>query len=103
MLLPLRPRVDLGVMAMNGYTAFQKAPELQELHHQIVLCHIQDTHGRSLTCLKKCSRCILQSQLPLNLIQAKESLNNPSRFLKRFNFWYLNIRNMLTGKPCRIC
>ena len=41
--LPLRARVDLEVMAMNVYAAFSKAPALLKPHHQIVLCHIQDT------------------------------------------------------------
>ena len=30
-------------MAMKGYSAFPKAPALAEPHHQIILCHIQDT------------------------------------------------------------
>ena len=29
---------------MKGYSAFSKAPALLEPHHQIVQCHIQDTH-----------------------------------------------------------
>ena len=29
---------------MKGYSAFPKAPALLEPHHQIVYCHIQDTH-----------------------------------------------------------
>ena len=41
--LPLRARVDQGVMAMKGYFTFPKAPALLEPHHQIVQCHIQDT------------------------------------------------------------
>ena len=28
---------------MKGYSAFPKAPTLLEPHHQVVLCHIQDT------------------------------------------------------------
>ena len=39
-----RASVDLGVMAMNGCSAFPKAIALLELPHQIVQCHIQDTH-----------------------------------------------------------
>ena len=39
----LHARVELGAMAMKGYSAFPKAPALLEPHHQIVLCHIQDT------------------------------------------------------------
>ena len=35
-MLPLRARVDLGAMAMKGYSAFPKAPVLLEPHHQIV-------------------------------------------------------------------
>ena len=44
-MLPLWTRVDLGVMAMKGYSTFTKAPALLEPHHQIVWCHIQDTCG----------------------------------------------------------
>ena len=36
-------RVDLRAMAMKGCSAFPKSPASQEPHHQIVLCHIQDT------------------------------------------------------------
>ena len=32
----LRARVDLGTMAMKGYSAFPKAPTLLELHNRIV-------------------------------------------------------------------
>ena len=39
-MLLLLVRVDLGTMAMKGYSAFPKAPALLEPHHQIVLCHI---------------------------------------------------------------
>ena len=34
--LPLQSRVDLGVMAMKGYSAFPKAPAFLEPHCQIV-------------------------------------------------------------------
>ena len=34
--LPLRDRVDLGAIAMKGYSAFPKAPAFLEPHHQIV-------------------------------------------------------------------
>ena len=56
-MLPLWARVDLGAMAVNGYSAFLKA--LESLRHQIVYCHIQDTGWGSLTPLQKSSRCIL--------------------------------------------
>ena len=32
-MLPLRARVDLGAMAMKGYSAFPKAPALLQPHH----------------------------------------------------------------------
>ena len=38
--------MDLGAIAMKTYSALPKAPALQKPHHQIVLCHIQDTRGR---------------------------------------------------------
>ena len=34
--LPFRARVELGAMAMKGYSAFPKAPASLEPHHQIV-------------------------------------------------------------------
>ena len=34
--LSLRARVDLGAMAMKGYSTFPKAPALLEPNHQIV-------------------------------------------------------------------
>ena len=58
----LRTRVGLGVIGIKGYSAFPKASVLLEPHHKIVLCHIQDTHWRSLTPLQRVSRCILQPQ-----------------------------------------
>ena len=43
-MLPLQARVDLGPMAVKGYSVFPKRPALLEPLHQIVLCHIQETH-----------------------------------------------------------
>ena len=67
-MLLLHARVDLGVMAIEGYTAFLKAPALLEPNHQIVQCHIQDTHSGGFTPLQRISRCIplLQPTEPLN-------------------------------------
>ena len=65
-------RLDLGAMAMKGYSAFHKAPASLELHHQIVSCHYQGTHWRSLPYPQKCSRCILQ---PKPTGQNFESIN----------------------------
>ena len=42
--LPLRDRMDLGAIAVKGYSAFPKTPALLEPHHQTVYCHIQDIH-----------------------------------------------------------
>ena len=36
-------RVDLGAMAILGYSVFPKAPALLEPHHQIFWCHIRDS------------------------------------------------------------
>ena len=56
--------MDLGAMEMEGCSAFPKAPALLEPHHQIVLCHNQDTHwGKGLTPLQRCIWCILQTQV----------------------------------------
>ena len=35
-MLPLRVGVDLGVMAMKGYSTFSKASELLEAQNQVV-------------------------------------------------------------------
>ena len=61
-MLPLRSRVDLGAMAIKGYSAFPKVRELLELHHQMILCHIQETHLGGFTLLQRSSRCILPLQ-----------------------------------------
>ena len=58
--LPLRSRVGLSAMAINVYSAFPKAPVLLKPHHQIVLCHNQDTRWGSLTPLQRYSRSILE-------------------------------------------
>ena len=36
LVLPLQAQVDLGTIAMRGYSAFSKAPDLLKPHHQIV-------------------------------------------------------------------
>ena len=64
-MLSLRVKVDLGVMAIKGYSGFPKALALLEPHHQIVWCHIQDNHcgGRGLTTLQRSCRCMLHPRL----------------------------------------
>ena len=46
-------------MAMKKYFAFPKTPTLLKPHHQIVLCHIQETLLGSLSPLQKCCWYIL--------------------------------------------
>ena len=60
-MLSLRVRVDMGAMAMVGYSTFPKAPGL-EPHHQVILCHAQDTPRGELTPLQRCCRRVLQPQ-----------------------------------------
>ena len=92
--LPLRARVDLGVMAMKGYSAFPKAPVLLEPHHQIVLCHIQDTRWRDLTPLQRCSQCMLQLQ-PTGQTNSLIAYNHLQKVL-RYNYKYIDEYNSLT-------
>ena len=40
-------------LAIKGYSAFPKAPELLKPHHQIVSYHIQDINWTSLTPLQR--------------------------------------------------
>ena len=41
--LSLRAKLNLGAMAMKGYSVFPKAPALLEPHQKIVSCQIRDT------------------------------------------------------------
>ena len=59
-MLPLRARV----MAKNEYSAFPKVATSREPHHQIVLCHKQDTHWEE-------GLTLLQSQ-PFGQTEAKQ-------------------------------
>ena len=43
-MLPLQVKVDMGALAMKGYSTFPKTPALLKPHHQIVKCYIRDTH-----------------------------------------------------------
>ena len=54
--------MDLGTMAMKGYSTFPKIPALLEPHYQIVSCHIQETRWGSLTTLLRSNWFILRSQ-----------------------------------------
>ena len=60
-MLPLRTRVNLGLMAMKEYSAFPKLPALLKSHHQIIcLVSYPVTHWWSLAPLQRCHRCIRQ-------------------------------------------
>ena len=49
--------MDLGAIAMKGYSTFPKAPALVKPHHQIVKCHILDIRcGGGLTPRQSCSQ-----------------------------------------------
>ena len=61
-MLLLRARLDLGAMAMKGYTAFPKTLTLLKPHYHIVLYHIGDNCRRSLTPPQICIQCILLPQ-----------------------------------------
>ena len=67
-MLPLKARVNLGAMALNGYSTFLIAHALLEPHHQIVFFHIKTFVGG--VWLQRCSRCILQPP-PSQLSQKK--------------------------------
>ena len=56
--LPFRAGVDLGAMAMKRYSAFPQALASLEPHHQIVQCHIQDTHWGWVLPLCKGAVCV---------------------------------------------
>ena len=45
-----RARVDLGAMAIKGYSAFPKAPAPLEPHHLTVQRHMQDTRWGGGSC-----------------------------------------------------
>ena len=57
-------RANLKAMAMKEYSAFPKAPALLEPYHQIVSCHIQDTHWWGLLPLYRCAVSVFYSHLP---------------------------------------
>ena len=92
-MLPLRARVDLGAMAIKGYSAFPKAPALLEPHHQIFSVIIRTLMGGDLTPLQRSSRCILQPQPTGQLMTRYSLLMSTYAILKTgysFLFSFLN-------------
>ena len=99
--LPRRARVDLGAMAIKGYSAFPKAPATLEPQHQIVLCYIQDTHWRGFTPLQGSSRCILQPQPTGQYICIFDRLlstcyKTPTWSDPILTIWYAQVSKLLT-------
>ena len=62
-MLPLWARMDLGAMAMKGYSAFPKAPASLEPHQRLFSVISRTLVEEGLTPLQSCSQCILQLQL----------------------------------------
>ena len=73
-MLPLRVRVDLGAMAINGYFAFPKSPRLQPRLSDDLMSY----PGH----LTKCSWCILQPQ-PSGLWREREKERDRERKRER--------------------
>ena len=61
-MLLFRDRVNLGAMAMMGYSALPKAPALLKRYQQNVLCHTQNTRWGSLIPQQRYYKSILQPQ-----------------------------------------
>ena len=57
-MLPLRARLNMGVMTIKGYSIFSQTSGLKP-HHLIVKCHITKAlvGGWGLTSLQRCSQC----------------------------------------------
>ena len=63
-MLLFRTKEDLGAVAVKEYSTFPKDIALLESHHQIILCHIQDTCcWGSLINLQRCNQCIMLTGL----------------------------------------
>ena len=90
-MLPRRARVDLGAMAMKGYSAFPKALALLELHHQIVQCHILDTTWGGVLLLFREAVGVFysSSRLGKELVERKVIINEKD--LKCTFFWKTSV------------
>ena len=65
-------QIDLGAMTMKEYSVFPKAPTLVQPHHQIVLCHSQDT--RWVEVLPLCREAVGVLYSPSRLGQERNKL-----------------------------
>ena len=87
-------RVDLGAMAMKGYSAFPKAPASLETLPSDCLVSLPGHSLGGLTPLQRCSRCILQSQ----------PTGQPySRYLIMRWGILLNRKQMPKNRKCTLC
>ena len=81
-MLPLQVRVDYGVMTMKGFSAFPKAPALQEPRHQMEFSVMSQTFiWGSHTHPQRCSRYIQQSKPTEPFFKLKHSFKIYSFFL----------------------
>ena len=69
-MLPFQVRVDLGAMAMKGYSAFAKAPALLKPRH-----HIQHIRLGSLTPLHRSIGVFYRPTHPTSRLNHKTALN----------------------------
>ena len=96
-------------MAMKGYSSFPKAPELLELHYQIVYCHIQDTFVGDLPlCIEAIG--VYYSPSWLGKIYMGWYAIKPSQtwiyvYIAILNFWevdrWINVVIVILPKSCR--
>ena len=59
-MLPIRTNVDLGAMAVDGYSAFPKLQHYWSLIIRLFSVKYQDAHWGSFTALPRWNRCIVQ-------------------------------------------
>ena len=102
-MLPRRAKVDLGAMAIKGYSAFPKECwNLTIRLFSVILGH--SLGGGGLTPLQRCSRCILHQakfDIPFNKI-TKPKQTQANQYLMRgwliLNI-YTRVMNEWSGRP----
>ena len=98
-MLPLRARVDLGAMAIKGYSALPKAPESLEPRHEIVYCHIQDTRmgGGSYSAAEVQS---VYSTAPADWAKSKKRDKYLDLVSELRKLWTMRVKVILIEKVC---
>ena len=97
-MLPLRARMNMRVMAMKG-TLY--SPKVQH-HHQIVLCHIQNTCKGGFNPLPRCSHSIMQPQpngptvkwFQVLLCNISKSIFKYSYLIQNLSFFCTKLKNI---------